>query len=227
MVILVRDKKDMNLLVVADPISQREFRSKFKDNHPTVYKTSAEINYDDVAQAEVIFDFNTHWDHSSYAQHPTKLLFVNSVMTTLSELRLACGWQGKLIGFNGLPGMFDRSLLELTREPSLEEAVLVDICKKLGTDYQIVDDRVGMVTPRVLGMIINEAFYTVQEGTASSDDIDRAMRLGTRYPMGPFEFCQQLGINNVYRLLKSLSEDTGDERYKICPLLKKRYLQQS
>jgi 3-hydroxybutyryl-CoA dehydrogenase len=76
-------------------------------------------------------------------------------------------------------------------------------------------------------MIINEAYYTVQEETATRDDIDRAMKLGTNYPFGPFEWCQRIGINHVYEVLEAVYEDTRDERYKICPLLKKEYLLQT
>ena len=50
-------------------------------------------------------------------------------------------------------------------------------------------------------MIINEAYYTVQEGTASREDIDLGMKLGTNYPMGPFEWSQAWGLNNIYELL--------------------------
>lgn len=73
-------------------------------------------------------------------------------------------------------------------------------------------------------MIINEAYFTVQEGTASKTDIDLGMKLGTAYPKGPFEWCEEIGIANVYETLAALYEDTGDERYKICPMLKTEYL---
>ena len=101
---------------------------------------------------------------------------------------------------------------------------LNSIMKDLGSDFLVVDDRVGLVTPRVICMIINEAYYTVQEGTASREDIDIAMKLGTNYPFGPFEWCQRIGVRHVYELLEAVYDDTKDERYKICPLLKKEYL---
>jgi 3-hydroxybutyryl-CoA dehydrogenase len=87
-----------------------------------------------------------------------------------------------------------------------------------------VNSRVGLITPRVVCMIINEAFYTVQEGTATEGDIDQAMKLGTNYPMGPFEWCDKIGLADVYETLEALYQDTHDERYKICSLLKQRYL---
>ena len=80
-------------------------------------------------------------------------------------------------------------------------------------------DQVGMVTPRIICMIINEAYYAVEENVASRSDIDLAMKLGTNYPFGPFEWCDKIGIKNVHRLLKEVFANTNDERYKICSLL--------
>jgi len=81
-----------------------------------------------------------------------------------------------------------------------------------------------MVTPRIIFMIINEACYTLQERTATIQDIDLGMKLGTNYPLGPFEWADKIGIKNVYETLLAVYEDTKDERYKICSLLKTMYL---
>ena len=69
---------------------------------------------------------------------------------------------------------------------------------------------------------INEAFYTVEEGTAIEQDIDQAMKLGTNYPAGPFEMASTIGLPNICKLLSALERSTGDSRYKICPLLRKQ-----
>jgi 3-hydroxybutyryl-CoA dehydrogenase len=95
---------------------------------------------------------------------------------------------------------------------------------QLGLAFLSVEDRVGLIKPRVIFMIINEACYTLQEGTASIEDIDLSMKLGTNYPFGPFEWCDKIGIGYVFETLFSLYDDTKDERYKICPLLKTKYL---
>ena len=60
--------------------------------------------------------------------------------------------------------------------------------------------------------------YTTRE------DIDKAMKLGTNYPHGPFEWCERIGVKHVYEVLEAVYEDTKDERYMISPLLKKEYL---
>jgi 3-hydroxybutyryl-CoA dehydrogenase len=71
----------------------------------------------------------------------------------------------------------------------------------------------------VLAMIINEAWFTLGENVSTKQEIDTAMKLGTNYPYGPFEWCNKIGIKNIYSLLKKLSENNA--RYKPAPLLEK------
>lgn len=129
-----------------------------------------------------------------------------------------------LFGINALPTFINRSLLEVSVFKQDQVASLENILKKLNWDFKLVNDRVGMVTPRILFMIINEASYTLQEGTASKEDIDISMKLGTNYPYGPFEWANKIGIKHVYETLEAIYQDTHDERYKVCPLLKTMYL---
>ena len=123
-----------------------------------------------------------------------------------------------------MPTFLNRPLLEVSLHKESDTTRLAELCKQLNTEFVQVDDRVGLVTPRVICMIINEAYYTVEEGTATREDIDLAMKLGTNYPYGPFEWAKKIGLRNVYEVLSAVYEDTKDERYKICPLLKEEYL---
>lgn len=219
----------MNILVVGSAESQAEFKLKFGSGHSIASKSCAELQLKDVMACDLIFDFeiSVKDQHGQlYHQNPKAALMVNSVKTTVIELVKHFRWRHSLVGFNGLPGMFNRPLLELSIDRT-DAATVEILCKQLGTGYRIVQDRVGMVTPRVVCMIINEAFYAVQEGTANEQDIDLAMKLGTNYPAGPFEMLKSIGIRYVYELLEALHQDTGELRYKVCPLLKKKYLNEA
>ena len=129
-----------------------------------------------------------------------------------------------LFGFCGLPTLINRPLLEVSIYNEANREKLAETCAALGTDYRVVEDRVGLVTPRVICQIINEACFTLQEGTASMQDIDLSMRLGTNYPRGPFAWANAIGVERVYAVLEALWHDTHDERYKVCPLLKRQAL---
>ena len=78
----------------------------------------------------------------------------------------------------------------------------------------------GMVSPRILFMIINEACFELEEQTASRDDIDAGMKLGTAYPFGPFQFAELIGWKNIFETLIKIAESNGGSRYQISPLMK-------
>jgi 3-hydroxybutyryl-CoA dehydrogenase len=179
----------------------------------------------DPALYDFIFDFTLD-ENPELVDHYSKLkdtvVFLNTVKISLAELQFTYGqWENSIYGFNGLATFFDRDVLEVS---SINGDVNEEQLTQLNFQYEVVDDRVGMVTPRVILMIINEAFYTVMEGTASRKDIDQGMKLGTNYPFGPFEWCEKIGITQVYETLEAIYEDTKEERYKIAPLLKQEYL---
>ena len=71
-------------------------------------------------------------------------------------------------------------------------------------------------------MIINEAYYTFEDDVSTKKEIDIAMKLGTNYPFGPFEWSEKIGLKNIYDLLLQLSKT--DSRYTICQSLKKEIM---
>ncbi len=73
-------------------------------------------------------------------------------------------------------------------------------------------------------MIINEAFYALGDDVSTKEEIDVAMKLGTNYPFGPFEWGEKIGLQNIIELLKKLSEN--DKRYNVAPYLQKQFTYQ-
>jgi 3-hydroxybutyryl-CoA dehydrogenase len=69
-------------------------------------------------------------------------------------------------------------------------------------------------------MIINEAAFALMEGVASAEDIDTAMKLGTNYPLGPLEWADRIGLDQVLAVLEGLQAEYGDDRYRPAPLLR-------
>lgn len=177
---------------------------------------------------DMVFDFQFGLfvePQEVYGNKPEMFLFVPAITATLIEKSLMiAGLPHLLVGFNSLPFFVDTPPLEISFLSDTDRERFLSKQKPITFPFEIVEDRVGMVRPRVICMIINEAFYTVMEKTASPADIDLGMKLGTNYPLGPFEFLEKIGIEHVYDVLDALYEDTKDERYKICPLLKREYL---
>jgi hypothetical protein len=129
----------------------------------------------------------------------------------------------QVAGFNAHPLFLETDSMECCSIEKDRQVKFDVLFESIGLKAIWVEDRVGFVSPRILLMIINEAYYTVQEGTAGKAEIDIAMKLGTAYPYGPFEACEKIGIKNVYETLSAIYEDTKDARYKICPMLKQEY----
>ncbi len=75
--------------------------------------------------------------------------------------------------------------------------------------------------PRMLSLIINEAARSLDEGVALAEEIDVAMRLGTNYPQGPLRWGDEIGLDEVLAVVEGLQRETGEDRYRPAPLLKK------
>ena len=152
--------------------------------------------------ADAYFDLraNAHADYSSIA----KPVFINSMAATLVENK----YSKNIIRINAWPGFIEKDLWELAGAVSAEAEYIL---QKLNKRYIVVPDEPGFISARIIAMIINEAYYALDEKVSSKTDIDIAMKLGTNYPYGPFEWCNKIGVQQVYQLLAKLS--LTDERF--------------
>lgn len=163
----------------------------------------------------ILSNFSSSVDYSIYENKP---VFINKVIDTLSELNLPKNF----VRMNAWPGFLEREIWEVaSMEPEKTKAVL----KELNREVIFVKDEPGLVAARVISMIINEAFFALGENVSSKEEIDLAMKLGTNYPKGPFEWAEKIGMDNIYSLLKKLSEK--EERYVPAPALEKLFLETS
>jgi 3-hydroxybutyryl-CoA dehydrogenase len=220
----------MRILVIAEEPQQSELKMRLGKGHQVdCYDEAGFFEIEDYDGYDAIFDLNLE-AHSEvldeYSILKKTFIITSGIKTSLAELVYMEMFEPDctLVGMNDLPGFISREKAEISLMNDRDSIKVIAFFKSLNWPCIIVKDRVGMVTPRIVLMIINEACYTLQEGTASMADIDESMKLGTNYPYGPFEWCDKIGINNVYETLESLFNDTHDERYKVCPLLKTKYL---
>jgi 3-hydroxybutyryl-CoA dehydrogenase len=90
--------------------------------------------------------------------------------------------------------------------------------EKMGKETVVVNEFPGFVTSRISALVGNEAFYMLQEGVGTPEEIDKAIKLGLNYPMGPFELGDLVGLDTRLNNLKYLHEKLG-EKYRPAPLL--------
>jgi len=97
-------------------------------------------------------------------------------------------------------------------------AAVVEVGKRMRKEVVVIRESPGFVTSRINAMIGNEAFYLLQEGIASAEDIDKALKLGLNHPMGPFELVDLVGLDTRLHILEYLHKSLG-EKFRPCPLL--------
>jgi len=155
---------------------------------------------------------------------PEVPLLTNTVCTTATALAQYVEQSDRLVGMAYLPSMLEASIVELTLPFNSEGALLkpvADLFAASGKSIEVVDDYPGLVFPRVIATIINEAVYALQQGVAGESDIDTAMKLGVNYPEGQLAWGKKIGYSRILRLLQILQTEFGDDRYRPAPLLRK------
>jgi 3-hydroxybutyryl-CoA dehydrogenase len=165
--------------------------------------------------ANAVIDFSNSVENypASWLESDATLLFINQVEEVLSNT------PAHFIRFNGWPGFWQRPLLEASCTKPGQQAKAEDIMALFGKKVEWVTDLPGFLSARVLASIINEAYLALEEGVSSKPEIDTAMKLGTNYPFGPFEWCEKIGANRIYLLLNEMA--VNNQRYLPSSLLKK------
>lgn len=92
--------------------------------------------------------------------------------------------------------------------------------EQMGKETVVVNEFPGFVTSRISALVGNEAFYMLQEGVGTPEEIDKAIKLGLNFPMGPFELVDLVGLDARLNNLNYLHQTLG-EKYRPCPLLVK------
>lgn len=167
-----------------------------------------------IIEADAYFDLDFEFDVDRITRLKKLLyrpVFINSVIDTCAAIN------APFIRINAWPTMLKREILEVVVPLKELLPVTDDVLSKLNWQYKVVPDIPGMVTPRIVSSIINEAWFALSENVSTRDQIDTAMKLGTNYPYGPFEWMQRIGENKVIQLLTALQQT--DSTYAVAPNL--------
>lgn len=152
---------------------------------------------------------------------PGVIFATNTSALSVTEMAASTRRPDKFIGmhfFNPVPAMRLVEIVRGAKTSDLTIQVATDIAQRMGKEVVFVKESPGFVTTRMNALIGNEAFYMLQEGIASAEDIDKALKLGLNHPMGPFELVDLVGLDTRLNVLRFLHERLG-EKYRPSPLL--------
>jgi 3-hydroxybutyryl-CoA dehydrogenase len=146
------------------------------------------------------------------ALSPQAVIFVDAYATPVGALGGRLRAPQRLVGYGILSSLEQQRTVEIVdAQPTDEDALAVaeELFAVLGKRTQLVGDSAALFLGRLVGSIVNEAVYAVQEGVASADDVDLAMRLGTNYPIGPVAWGKEIGGARISRILTQLANAEG------------------
>ncbi|GAB6273740.1 MAG: 3-hydroxybutyryl-CoA dehydrogenase [Peptococcaceae bacterium] len=156
---------------------------------------------------------------------PASTIFAtNTSGLSITEMASYTSRANKFVGmhfFNPAPVM---KLVEVVKGAMTDEETYqatVELAKQLGKDPITVNEAPLFVVNRILIPMINEAIYTLMEGVASAEDIDKGMRLGANHPIGPLALADLIGLDVTLLVQETLYQETGDSKYRPCSLLRK------
>lgn len=152
---------------------------------------------------------------------PATILASNTSSLSVTEIASVTYRAPKCVGMHFFNPVHKMKLLEIVRALETDEETLaaaVEVGRRMKKEVVTIRESPGFITSRINAMIGNEAFYMLQEGVASAQDIDRALKLGLNHPMGPFEMIDLVGLDTRLHILEYLHKTLG-EKFRPAPLL--------
>lgn len=154
---------------------------------------------------------------------PATILATNTSSISISAIGGVLDDPERLVGmhfFNPVPVL---ALVEVTRGIRTSDdtvAAVTEVARAMGKTPVEIKDSPGFAVNRLLIPMINEAVTLLDEGVASADDIDAAMKLGASHPIGPLALADLIGLDICLSIMEVLQADLGD-RYRPAPLLRR------
>ena len=148
----------------------------------------------------------------------------NTSSLSISELSSHIPNPSRFVGMHFFNPVQKMELVEVIRGNNTSQETIdhaIDVAKQFGKTAIVAKDTPGFIVNRILMPLLSEAIYALDEGVASAEDIDTAIKLGLNHPMGPLELADLIGLDVCLSIMNSLSFGFGDEKYKSRQLLAK------
>ncbi len=153
---------------------------------------------------------------------PAALMASNTSSLSITEMAAITSRPAQCLGMHFFNPVAEMKLIEIVRgletSPATVEACR-EVGRRMGKEVVVVRESPGFVTSRLNALIGNEAFAMLEEGIATAEDIDKAVKLGLNHPMGPLELADLVGLDVRLSVLEHLHRTLG-EKFRPSPLLR-------
>lgn len=198
--VIIRVIRVMQVVVFTDEILKAELLNSIETVDEGIVWVENLSQLEQYKNADAIVDLLYNESHRLQLESLLPaLIVINSVEQNLQETNLS------FVRINGWKTFLQPSITEASTIKEENKTKAQEVFSFFQKKLEWVPDEIGFITPRVVSMIINEAFIALKEGVSTKGEIDTAMKLGTNYPYGPFEWAEKIGVEKIKSLLDKLS----------------------
>lgn len=201
-------KNAMQIVVKASPKQKASLLALNLASNLTIHWLSDLVP---IPSATAYFDLCFEEEGFSFYNVTEAPIFVSAVLMASDQV------PDNAIRINAWDGFLNNSTWEIAGKTDAQNKKAIAVLERMGIKGVIVPDEPGLIAARVIAMIINEAYFALGEAVSAKAEIDIAMKLGTNYPLGPFEWANKIGLQKIASLLQILS--LKDDRYSAAPAL--------
>ena len=219
-------KNSLQSFLKKEKISEEEVEETLKRIHPTLDLKEAVIDADLVIEAvpeNVELKKKMYGEVERFSRKDV-IIGSNTSSISITELASATPRPEQFCGMHFFNPPQLMRLIEIIRGVKTSDETIntiVEVAKRMGKEPVVVNkDCPGFVVTRVLIPALNEAMYLAWEGIAEPEDIDKAIKLGLNWPMGPFTLLDYLGLDTILSITGVFQNEIGDPKYRPCPLLR-------
>ena len=155
---------------------------------------------------------------------PECIIATNSTTIVITELSADLEYKERCVALHFLTNLPNSKMIEVVRGLYTSDEVfdqVITFVKMLGMSAIKADESPGLISVRLLVVLLNEACEVLMEQVSSMEEIDHTMQIGFGMPLGPFELADKIGLDKVLRWMENLYNEFGDKKYIASPLIKK------
>jgi len=218
-------KGSLQRFVSKGMLSEKEMNEILGRIHPMLDLKKAVADADLVIEAipENIELKKSVWREVDKYAKETAIFASNTSSISITEMSSATRRSEKFCGMHFFNPPQLMNLVEIVRGAETADEtvkIVADVAKKMGKETVLCKkDAPGFIVNRVLIPALNEAVFLVYEGIADPEDIDKAIKLGLNWPMGPLTLLDYMGLDTTLAITEVLQKELGD-KYSACPLLR-------